>query len=416
MALAFIVVADLFPPHERGKYGGLMSAVMAISTIIGPIIGGYLTDYFSWRWCFFMNVPLAIIIIFLFIIYFPQYRPGSKHKVDYAGAMTMVLAIAPLMLALTWGGVDYEWLSPTILGMIFFSVIMFIIFFIIEKRAEEPIVPIELFKLRVVTISSISVFLLGATFIPAVTFIPLYFQGVLGTSASQSGSFLMPMMLSSVVASILCGQILARTGGYYRLQSIIGFALIAAGFYLISTMTVDTSYSFAIFNIILTGLGAGLLMPIHTLAVQNTVSYSHMGAATSLMTWLRTIGGLFGLSIVGSIMNNRFSSEFIRNLTPDIKVIVPQEQLISMVSNPQALVNAEARIELQRVFEGMGAQGLELYEQVILTLQNALNTALTESFAVLFIGVILALLASIFLKGIPYHKHVKGELMTDTED
>jgi len=416
MSLSFIVIADLFPPEERGKYSGIMASVMAISTIIGPTIGGYLTDYLSWRWCFFMNVPLAIVIIFLFIIYFPQYRPGSKHNVDYAGAITMVIAIAPLMLALTWGGVDYEWLSPTILGMIGFSVIMFAVFFIIEKRAEEPIVPMELFKLRVITVSSITVFLLGATFMPAVTFIPLYFQGVLGTSASQSGNFLMPMMLSSVVASIICGQVLARTGGFYRLQSILGFIFMAAGFYLISKMTVDTSYTTAIINIVLTGIGAGLLMPIHTLAVQNTVPYALMGAATSLVTWLRTIGGLFGLSIVGSVMNNSFSSEFIRNLTPEVIAIVPKEQLTSMVSNPQVLVNPVARTELQSLFEGMGDKGPELFEQVLSTLQNALNTALTNVFAVLFIGVILALLTSMFLKGIPRHKHVKGELMTNTED
>jgi EmrB/QacA subfamily drug resistance transporter len=414
MALSFIVIGDLFSPEERGKYHGLMAGVLAVSTIIGPPVGGYLTDYLSWRWCFFINIPIGVIVIFLFIFFYPQYRLDyRKHKVDYAGAVLMILAIVPLMMALTWGGVDYGWLSPTILGMFGFSVAMFVLFFMIESRAEEAIVPLGLFKNRVVLVSSIAIFLLGATFFPIVTFVPLFFQGVLGASATLSGSFLTPMMLSAAVGSFLCGQVLSRTVGYYRLLGTIGFMFMVAGVFLLSRMTVETSYAAAIMNTVLIGFGAGLTMPLHTIAVQNSVPYSIMGTATAVVNWLRTVGGLFGLAIVGSIMNNRFASEFTGNLSSEVRAIISPEKLALIVDNPQALVNMEARAQLEGLFEGLGTQGAALFEQMLSTLQNALNSALTEVFAVFFGVAILALIINLFLKGIPTYKRNRGKTVTE---
>ena len=416
-SLSFIVIGDLFPPEERGKYNGLMAGVLAVSTIIGPTVGGYLTDYLSWRWCFFINIPIGIIIIFLFIFFYPQYRASyAKHKVDYAGAVLMILAIVPLMLALTWGGVNYGWLSPIILGMFGFSVLMFILFFLIESRTEEAIMPLGLFRNRVVLVSSIAVLLMGFVFLPAVTFVPLYFQGVLGTSATLSGNFLAPMMLSSAIGAIICGQVLSRTSGYYRLQGTIGFIMLAVGLFLLSKMTVETSYATAVGNIVLTGFGSGLLMPLHVLAVQNSVPYSVMGVATAVVTWLRTVGGLFGLAIVGSIMNNRFSSEFMGKLSSEVQAIVSPERLASIVDNPQALVNVEAQAQLRSLFEGLGTQGVALYEQMLSTLRNALNSALAEIFAALLIVSVLALVVNFFLKGIPSYQRIKDEQVTEPED
>jgi EmrB/QacA subfamily drug resistance transporter len=409
-SLSFIVIGDLFPPEERGKYNGLMAGVLAVATIIGPTIGGYLTDYLSWRWCFFINIPIGVIILFLFIFFYPQYRASyTKHKVDYAGALLMTLAIVPLMLALTWGGVDYGWFSPTIIGMFVLAVLMCILFFLVESRAEEPVMPLGFFRNRVVLVSAIVVFLMGFTFFPAINFIPLYFQGVLGTSAALSGTFLTPMMFSSAIGSIICGQILSRTSGYYRVQGTIGFVILAAGFFLLSRMTTEASYAAAVTDIILAGFGIGLLVPIHTLAVQNSVPYSVMGVTTALITWLRTVGGLFGLSIVGSIINNRFYSGFMGNLPSAVKEVISPERLASIVDNPQALVNVAAQAQLQSLFGRLGSQGAVLYEQMLSTLRNALNSALTEIFAVLAVVSILALVANLFLKGITPHKRMRGE-------
>ncbi len=410
MALAFIVIGDLFPPAERGKYQGLMAGTMGVSTIIGPIIGGYLTDYFSWRWCFFVNIPIGLIIILLFVLFYPRLRSDyAKHKVDYAGVVIMAFAVLSLMLALTWGGVVYDWLSTAILGMLGFSVVMFALFFLNESRAREPVVDLGLFKNQVFAVSATATFLMGFAFFAAVTFIPLYFQGVLGTSATLSGGFLTPMMLSSVVASIICGQVISRCGGYYRLMGTIGFLLMAVGLFLLSRMMVETSYTTAVMNVVLTGFGVGVIMPLHTIAVQNSVPYPVMGAATAMISLLRMVGALFGLSIVGSIMNNRFHSEFTANLPPAIRAVISPEELASIVDNPQALVNVQAQASLRSLFESLGAQGTALFEQLLLTLQDALSSALTEVFAFVFGVAVLALIINLFLKGIPSHRLPRGK-------
>lgn len=408
-ALGFIVIADIFPPEERGKYGGLMAGVFGLSTIIGPTLGGYLTDALSWRWCFFAPLPIGIIIILLFIFMFPQLKSGqAKHRVDYGGVIAMTLFIAPLILALTWAGVDYTWGSPVIIGLLAFSVVMLAGFIMIENRAGEPIIPLKLFKSRVVTVCSIVAFLMGAAFFPVITFIPLYFQGVLGATATASGGFLTPMMLSAAIGSFISGQLLSRAGGHYRLQGAVGFALSAVGFFLLTRMTPETSYAVAIVNIIIVGFGNGLIMPIHTIAVQNTVPYSIMGTATSMIQLLRPLGGVFGLAVVGSILNNTFASSFIGNLSSGVKAVVSPEQLAAIVDNPQALVSVEAQAQLQGLFAGMGSQGTVLFEQMLSTLRNALNSALVQVFIVFLVVTVLGLLANFFLKGVTPHGSKQG--------
>jgi hypothetical protein len=261
-----------------------------------------------------------------------------------------------------------------------------------------------------------AILLAGFAHLPVLTFIPLYFQGVLGTSATLSGNFMTPMMLSMAVGSFLSGQALSRAGGYYRLQSTFGFILMVVGLFLLSRMTVETSYATALRNIILTGFGFGIVMPIHTIAVQNTVPYSIMGAATSAVTLLRNLGGLLGLAIVGSVMNSRFSSEFTSNLPSTVKEVVSPGEIASIVDNPQALVDVEAQDQLRSLFEGLGTQGAALFEQTLETLRNALNSALMQIFTVLLVAAVLAVIINLFLKGIPSHRHKLDEPGTTPGD
>lgn len=401
-ALGFIVIADIFPPEDRGKYSGLMASMLGFSTIIGPMLGGYLTDALSWRWCFFIIIPIGVIIIGFFIFMFPKLEiAGTRHRVDYKGVVFLSLAVVALVLALNWGGANYAWTSPVIIGLLLFTVAMFFVFYQVEKRAEEPIIPIDLFKNRVVMISSLVSIFIGATFFPVVNFVPLFFQGVLGASATKSGGFVTPMMLSSSIASIICGWLISRMGGRYRLLSSLGFAIAAVGYLLLSRMTTETSYGTAVFNIILIGFGMGLVFPVHTLAVQNTVPYAIMGTATSLITLLRPIGGIFGLALVGSVLNNTFASSFLKGLPDAVKAVVSPEQLAGIVDNPQILVNAGAREQLEKLFEGMGGQGQEYFNQMMAALQGALNEALTRIFGVFLIIIILAIITNHFLKGVP---------------
>jgi EmrB/QacA subfamily drug resistance transporter len=412
-ALGFIVVADIFPPEERGKYSGMMAGVFGLSTIIGPTLGGYLTDAFSWRWCFFVIIPIGVIIILLFIFYFPPIRTGAvRHRVDYAGAVTLGLFLTPLIMALTWGGADYAWESPVILGMIAFSVVMLGVFIMIEMRAEEAIIPLRLLNSRVVLVSTIVTFLTGATLLPIVTLIPLYFQGVLGASATASGGFLTPMILGVSLGSFICGQLISRAGGRYRLQSSIGFFIAVVGFYLLTRMTPETSTAMAVLYIIVVGFGSGMIMPVHTVAVQNTVPYRIMGTATSMISLLRPLGGVFGLAVVGSVLNNRFAASFLGGLPDGVRTVVSTEQLAAITDNPQALVNADARVQLEGLFAGLGEPGRRLFEQMMATLREALNSALMEVFLFFLVVTILAMIANFFLKGIPPHR--SREEMTET--
>jgi EmrB/QacA subfamily drug resistance transporter len=406
MANAFIVIGDLFPPSERGKYQGLVAGVFGVSSVIGPTLGGFITDSLSWHWVFFVNVPLGALVIALFIFFFPNVRPtGTRQRLDYWGIVTLILSVVPLMLALTWGGIDYPWVSVPIISMLCFSLGMGALFIFIEGRCEEPLIPLWIFRNRIVAVSSFVIFITGFGMFGGIIFIPLFFQGVLGLSATASGSFLTPMMLGVVFGSIVSGQVLSRAGGHYRIQGIFGLGLMALGIGLLSTMSIQTSYATAVLYIILTGIGLGVSMPLYVIAVQNAVPYAVMGVATSSTAFFRSIGGALGLAIFGSIMNNRFASNFVDALPAKALDAISPEPLDSLVRNPQALVSAEAQSELRALFEQMGAQGEALFEQVFEALKLALSSAVTQVFFIGLLVVLIGWLANFFIKEIPLRKH-----------
>jgi EmrB/QacA subfamily drug resistance transporter len=411
MANAFIVIGDLFPPAERGKYQGLISAVFGISAIIGPILGGFITDAFSWHWVFYINIPLGIGIIILFIFFFPNFRLGDlKHRVDYAGVTALVIAIVPLLLALSWGGTEYPWASFPVIGMFALSAVAIIFLPIIENRSDEPIIPLAIFRNPVVAISIPIIFFTGFTMFGGIIFIPLYFQGVLGLSATASGSFLTPMMLGQVAGSFGSGQLLARAGGHYRRQGIIGLATMALGLALLSRITPETSYASAIVDIILIGFGLGVTLPLYTIAVQNAVSYNVLGAATSAVPFFRSMGGAVGLAIFGSVMTNRFASDFAAKLPEAIKAVIPQQLLSSVTHSAQALFSFQVQDQLKVLFSQFGQQGATFYEQTLQVLREALNYGLNEIFVIGLIVTILAFIINLFLKEIPLRKqHVLAE-------
>jgi len=406
MGLTFIIIGDLFPPSERGKYAGFLSGVFGISSVIGPMLGGFITDNISWHWVFFINVPLGVLIVILLTFFFPHLRPNiKKPRVDYLGITTMALTVVPLMLALSLGGADYEWSSPLIIGMLVFSFIMALVFIWVESRVPEPILPLWLFKNNIVSISSAIVFILGFGMFSVIVFVPLYFQGVLGTTATASGTFLIPMMLGVVFGALISGQLLSRAGGHYRLQGAIGIAIMLTGMFLLSKMTAETSNATAIRNIVITGLGLGITMPLFLIAVQNAVPHSVLGIATSTNTFFRTIGGTLGLAIVGSIMNNTFLTSFNEKLSPQVSAVIPKEQLAALTENPQALVNPDALAQLQAIFQGMGDQGEVLFNSLLNTLREALSSAIGQVFFVSFFIVLVALVLTVFIRQIPLRKH-----------
>jgi EmrB/QacA subfamily drug resistance transporter len=406
MANAFTVIADIFPPAERGKYQGYISGIFGISSIIGPSLGGFLTDNLSWHWVFFINIPLGLLVIILFIKFFPNIKPGVvKHYIDYYGLATLILAVIPLMLALTWGGVEYAWGSAIIISMFAFSAIMAALFIIIESRAQEPIIPLSLFRNRIVTVSIIVTFFTGIGMFGTIIFIPLFFQGVLGATATTSGTFLMPMMLGVVCGSFVSGQLLSRTGGHYRIQGAVGLAVMGTGIGLLSRITPETSYGTAVVSIVVTGIGLGSTMPLYMIAVQNAVPHEILGVATSSSTFFRSIGGSVGLSVFGSIMNNRFASEFLTRLPDAIKSLFTPDQLESLIHNPEALVSPESQAQLQAILNQAGTQGTTYFEQLLQTLRESLSSALSYVFLIGLFIVVAGFIANLFLKEIPLRKH-----------
>jgi len=406
MANAFTVIGDLFPPAVRGKYQGLMSAVFGISAIVGPTLGGYVTDTLSWHWVFFINVPLGLAVILLFIFFFPNFRPDNlKHSIDYPGVVLLILVVVPMMLALSWGGVEYAWGSKQIIGMFVFSAAALAVFLFMERRSKEPIIPLSLFENRIVAVSSVMIFLTAGGMFGSIVFIPLFFQGVLGATATSSGNFVTPMMLGVVFGSFISGQLLSRAGGRYRIQGAFGVAIMAFGMWLLSTMTVATTNGTAVRNMVITGFGLGTTMPLYTIAVQNAVPYKILGVATSSTAFFRSIGGSVGLAVFGSVMNNRFATELGAKLPSTIKSMIPPQQLETLMHNPQALMSPVAQSQLQGMIGQLGEQGAKLLPQVMQALRESLAVSISHVFLYALFAVVLAFIVNFFIKEIPLRTH-----------
>ncbi len=409
MAMAFTTVGDLFSPAERGKYQGIVAGVFGLSSVIGPTLGGFITDSLSWNWIFYVNLPVGLPVIALFIRFFPNIRPMRRiHRLDYAGMALLGLVVVPLLIGLSLGGIQYEWLSPQIIGILAFATVMTVTLVLVERRASDPIMPLSIYSNRMVSVSLVAVFLTGFAMFGSIIFIPLFFQGVLGASATSSGSFLTPMMLGMVVAAGLSGQALSRLGGHYRTQGLIGIAIMGVGMVLISRMTADTSFGQAVASIVVTGLGLGITFPSFTIAVQNAVPPNLLGAATSATQFYRSVGGALGLAVLGSYMANRFATSLDDSLPPAIRQALPEGQLAEMSNNPQALVNPEALDQLQAGFASRGPQGAEMVTQLITALRETLASAIGDVFVVVTAALAIAFVVTIFLREVPLRTRRPG--------
>ena len=406
MANAFTVIGDLFPPAVRGKYQGLMSGVFGVSAIIGPTLGGYITDKFSWHWVFFVNVPLGILVIVLFFIFFPHIKPDNlKHSIDYPGVALLTVFVVPLLLALSWGGVEYPWGSPEIITMLIIAAMALVFFILVEYRSKEPLIPLSLFKNRIVSVSCLMILLTGGGMFGAITFIPLFFQGVIGVSATSSGNYITPMMLGNVFGSFISGQLLSRAGGRYRIQGAVGVFLMAVGMFLLSRINVNTTNGAMIRNMVIAGFGLGVTLPLYTIAVQNAVPYKVLGVATSTAAFFRSIGGSVGLAIFGSILNNRFAVEMSARIPADFAKAVPTQQLNTLMHNPQALLSPEAQTQLQGIVTKVGDPSGNLLHQVMQALRESLALSIAHIFMYALIIVGLAFIVNLFIKEIPLRSH-----------
>ncbi|MFJ1704599.1 MDR family MFS transporter [Kitasatospora sp. NPDC088346] len=298
------IMGALVPPRDRAKYQGMFAAVMALATVGGPLIGGFLTDHLSWRWTFYVNLPLGAVALAFIVITLHLPKMRSTAKIDYLGALLLTSGITSMVLITTWGGQEYAWGSKQILGLAALGVASLIGFCYVEQRAEEPVIPLGLFKIRNFTMVSIIGFIVGFAMFGAVAYLPLYQQIVQGASATNSGLLLMPMMFGMLAVSLVVGQIVSKTGKY-RIFPIIGTAVMAGGSLLLSTLGTDTGRFASSCYMVVLGAGMGFLMQITMLVAQNSVELKDMGVASSSATLFRTIGGSFGVALFGALFNNQ---------------------------------------------------------------------------------------------------------------
>ena len=298
--IALSTVGGLVPPRDRGRYQGLIGATFAVAAIAGPPLGGLIADNASWRWIFIVNLPLGVIAFCAIAVAMPPEEATREHSIDWLGAAALAAGTALLLLALVWGGHQYAWSSPEVVGAFVGAGVLLAAVAWIERRVPETILPFEILRGRTAAVGTAGLFLIGMTILGTVVYVPLFVQGVLGRSATSSGVIVIPFMLAAVIASIFSGWWVSRSGRY-KVVAVAGLAVLAGGLALVWRMDAATGAGEVARNAVVAGVGLGLAMQVLIVAVQNTVPLSTMGSATALVHFSRSIGGTLGVTVMGVI-------------------------------------------------------------------------------------------------------------------
>lgn len=306
MTLVLAIIGDVVPPRQRGRYQGYFGAVFAISSVIGPLLGGLFTDNLSWRWVFYINLPIGALALMAIAtrLHLPVKR--TEHKVDYAGAVLLAISVVSLLLATVWGGIDYPWGSAQIIGLFATALVGTLLFIWRENKAKEPILPLRLFRNSIFRVSTLLSLLVGIVMFGALIFLPEYQQIVRGDSATKSGLMLLPLVGGLMAASVTSGRLISKSGRYRKFP-IIGSSLLILSFWLFTHIAADTNRVVLGIWMAILGLGIGQIMPVLTLAVQNGVERKDLGTATSSVTFFRSIGSSLGAAVFGAILTARLT-------------------------------------------------------------------------------------------------------------
>ncbi|PWK13384.1 MDR family MFS transporter [Tumebacillus permanentifrigoris] len=338
--ITYAMIIEIFPIEQRGKMQGLFSAIFGLASAIGPTIGGYFTEYFSWHWIFYVNVPIGVVAILLILVYYKNLTVRDKSKkivIDYTGSITLTLSILALMYGLASAGKQYEWGSWQIISLLGASLVLLIAFFFIERRAVDPIIPLQLFKNNGVVSSNASAFLMGAILLGGASYIPLFIQGVIGGSATKAGDLVTPMMIGLVVGSGAAGAMMQRMP--YRPIQVVSSLIMAGGAFMLSRLNLDSTNLYVVISMVVLGIGLGPLFPIPIAMMQGTVTQAQVSIASSLISFQRNIGMAIGISLLSLIVNNKMA-----NAVTDAfqGTTIPADKL-EHLKDPRALFSEQAR-------------------------------------------------------------------------
>ena len=382
-----------------------MGAAFGLASIIGPALGGFITDTLNWRWVFYVNLPLGVIALAFIISYLPNCKLENVNStVDYWGVTTLILTIFPMLLAFSLAGRDYAWGSLQVIGLLVMSTVMLAGFITVEARAKDPVIPLSLFKSSIFDISITARFLASAGMFGAIMFVPLFIQRVVGSSATNSGMITAPMMLALVFASFISGQFISRTGKY-RIFAIAGFGVMAFGMSLASRMGVNATNAETVRNMIVIGFGLGLTIPIFVMVVQNAFPHQQLGVVTSAVQFFGNIGGTIGMAVMGSIMNNRFAAEMtksIQAIPAYVKEMIPPGILQTLTSGNIQKINEMV------IHPGSSSKSNPITTEMLKGFEGVMKAALANSISSIFVFALIitvvALLICFFLKEIPLRK------------
>jgi len=398
MSTSFSAIGDLFVPRERGRWQGLMSSVFGVASVFGPTLGGWIVDNGDWHWIFWVFLPFGIVAFLMILFLFPKMEKKPSQPIDYFGSILITLTIVPILLTFTWGGSKYEWSSLPIVLLITASVCSLLLFIAVERRVVNPVLPLQLFKIKEFTIANTVGLFLGFGMFGTMIYLPFFIQGVLGESASKSGLMIMPLTISMVIASAIIGSRITVTGSYKR-YALVGFFIMGVGLVFMSFMTEHTSTWFLIINIIIVGFGLGMSMPVLTLVVQNAVNHSMLGVATASVQLFRQMGGTIGVGILGTVMNrvmiNKMDS-YGSTLAGDYGET--GERLLVELQNPQLLISGDALVQIKAE---LPSELYTLFESLAAYLRSAMGSGLSIVYIITAAVVISGLLLTFFLEEKP---------------
>ncbi len=406
------IIGDIFPPATRAKWQGILFSVHGFATIVGPLLGGWITDTIGWRWTFYVNLPVGAVTIAFALMALPGHVKLRRHAIDYAGTALLIAASMALLLGFSWAGSEYAWSSPIIIGLLVVSVVLWFVFYLCEMRVAEPVVNPRLFKNSIFSISVIAGFLQTAVMFGMVTFLPLFVQGVMGRSATNSGTVLMPMMLTHVAVSVVTGWLLSRWGRYKAIV-LVGFALTTIGGFLLFRLSAATTSAVLVGSMMLIGLGNGMSMGPFNVIIQNQYPRHRLGEVSAAMQFFRSIGGTVGLAILGSMLNRWFASMLVTSLPAELQGLATDPATAGQITNSQVLLSNQAQAQLGELFSRFGDQAGSLLGAFTDAVRHSLESSLTHVFLLTMAIEAVGLFLVFFLKEVPLrrsHDEVPDEL------